>query len=158
MDDLVNLQLKLTSALMVAGRQWRHISEQASTPSGLSAACTAPLIFIGRLGEGVRQNVLAEHVGIEGASLVRLLDQLCRAGLIRREVDAADRRANTLWFDGQGKALADKIEADLIELRTQVFANVSQSDIEAALRVLAAIDKAVNPGAPGASAEAPADS
>ncbi|TAL56877.1 MarR family winged helix-turn-helix transcriptional regulator [Pandoraea sp.] len=144
MSNLTSLHLALTSTLMTAGRQWRQISEAITTPSGISGACTAPLIFIGRLGEGVRQNVLAEQIGIEGASLVRLLDQMCRAGLIRREVDPADRRANMIWYTDAGRALAEKIEADLIALRASVFRNVSKEDVEATLRVLAAIGDAAH--------------
>ena len=63
---------------------------------GLTEATWRPLAYVGRLGEGVRQRELAAALGIEGPSLVRLLDNLERRGLIERRehefgVAAAER-------------------------------------------------------------------
>ena len=44
---------------------------------GISTACTMPLLMIGRSGGGIRQVALAQQLGMEGPSLVRLLDKLC---------------------------------------------------------------------------------
>ncbi|MBB5193518.1 MarR family transcriptional regulator for hemolysin [Silvimonas terrae] len=142
MDDLDTLRLALTSSLLQVGRHWRQVSQDVVTVYGVSAACATPLLFIGRLGEGVRQVALADYVGIESPSLVRLLDQLCKAGLIRREVDPADRRANTLWLTDTGRAMSEKIEQDLISLRAEVLKNISQEDLQATLRVFGAIEAA----------------
>ncbi|MDR3429250.1 MULTISPECIES: MarR family winged helix-turn-helix transcriptional regulator [Silvimonas] len=142
MDDLDTLRLALTSSLLQVGRHWRQVSHDVVTVYGISAACATPLLFIGRLGEGVRQVVLADYVGIESPSLVRLLDQMSKAGLIRREVDPVDRRANTLWFTEQGRALSDKIEEALITLRAEVLSDISREDLLATLRVFNAIETA----------------
>jgi len=143
------LRFAFTGQLMLAGRQWRQISQAAVTSYGVSAAAAGPLLFIRRLGGGVRQVTLADYVGLEGASLVRLLDQLSAAGLVRREVDASDRRANALWLTEAGEELAAKIEVDLKRIRATVFANVAPQDFEGALRVLDALARAA------ASASAP---
>jgi MarR family transcriptional regulator for hemolysin len=37
------------------------------------------------LGEGINQVALAEEIGIEGPSLVRVIDQLATDGLVRRK-------------------------------------------------------------------------
>ncbi|WP_416351299.1 MarR family winged helix-turn-helix transcriptional regulator [Cupriavidus basilensis] len=136
------LRFAFTGQLMLAGRQWRHISQGAVTAYGVSAAAAGPLLFIRRLGGGVRQVTLADYVGLEGASLVRLVDQLSAAGLVRREVDANDRRANALWLTDAGEALAEKIEVELKQLRASVFAGVSEQDFEGAMRVLNALAQA----------------
>ena len=76
----------------------------------------------------MRQGTLAEYVGIEGPSLVRLLDQLCAAGLARRDEDPHDRRAKTISLTAAGRAVTAKMEEDLRTLRAQVL-KVSRAPI-----------------------------
>jgi len=117
----------------------------AADAHGISDAAALPLVMIGRMEGEPRQNALAEAVGIEGPSLVRLLDQLCAAGLVQRREDATDRRAKVLSLTSAGRAVVAKIEADLERLRAAVFGQVSAADLEASLRVFRAIQDHVRP-------------
>jgi len=142
MPKIDALLFAFTGQVMLAGRQWRQISQASVTSHGISAAAAAPLLFIRRLGGGVRQVTLADYVGVEGATLVRLVDQLSAAGLVRREVDPSDRRANVLSLTDAGERMAEQIEMELRHLRAKVFAEISEADLEATLRVLDALNKA----------------
>jgi MarR family transcriptional regulator for hemolysin len=142
MSNLHTLRLAVSSTLVVAARKWRRTTHGALAAYNVSEACAAPLLTAGRLGEAVRQVTLAEHVGIEGPSLVRLLDQLCAAGLVRRDEDPEDRRAKTITLTRAGRAVTAKMEADLCALRERVLKGVSRADLEAALRVLDAFTAA----------------
>lgn len=142
MNDIHGNRRQLTSGLLQAGRQWRRLAEAALAADDISEACASPLVWLRRLGGGVRQVTLAAHVGIEGTSLVRLLDQLCEAGLVVRRDDPEDRRAKTLWLTPAGEALAERSERTIAELRARVFAEVSDADVAATLRVLDAIERA----------------
>ena len=133
---------RLTSGLLQAGRQWRRLTEAALAADDISEACASPLVWLRRLGGGVRQVTLAAHVGIEGTSLVRLLDQLCEAGLVVRRDDPEDRRAKTLWLTAEGEQLAERIEGAIARLRSRIFAEISEADVEATLRVLEALEHA----------------
>ncbi|WP_342343631.1 MarR family winged helix-turn-helix transcriptional regulator [Methylocella tundrae] len=106
---------------------------------GLSDATAHPLVLIARLDDEPRQNALAEAMGVEGPTLVRLLDQLCSADLIIRREDPMDRRAKVLSLTASGQAVVAKIEAELSTLRETVFANVSAADLKASLRVFQAL-------------------
>jgi MarR family transcriptional regulator for hemolysin len=141
-NDLDTLRRLLTAQLLQAGRQWRRIAAKELETLDISEACATPLLWTGRLGGGVRQVTLASHVGIEGPSLVRLLDQLAAADLIVRRDDPTDRRAKTIWLTAKGEQLSGRIEELLVELRGQVLADVDKGDLEAALRVLKAFDAA----------------
>lgn len=136
----------LTRDLLLSGRLWRKISREHAARHGVSEAASAPLIWIERLGDNVRQNTLADAIGIEGASLVRLIDELQASGLVTRVPDASDRRANVVSLTGLGRTVVAAVNEDLMALRRQVFASLPASDIAAALRVFDAIKAAATKG------------
>lgn len=139
MNKSTYLPREFTSELVVAGRLWRRMTRTVTARFAIGEAGAAPLLWIGRMGEGVRQNALAERIGIEGASLVRVLDELAAAGLVTRESDPSDRRANLLYLTDKGRQVTAEVEVELNELRERVFADLDTADIAAAQRVFAAI-------------------
>ena len=94
------------------------------------------MIITGCLGDGVHQGALAEALGVEGPSLVRVLDQLVAANLMERREDVHDRRAKTLHFTEAGNALRQQVENVLARLRRTLFNGVDERDLDACLRVL----------------------
>lgn len=145
MSPLNSLQRTFTANLLSTGRQWRRAVDQLLISHGISEASGAPLLWIGRLGGGVRQVVLANQVGIEGPSLVRLLDQLEALGLVIRKDDPTDRRAKGLWLTEEGQKLAARMEEMLDELRGRILKTIDKADLEAAIRVLQAFDAISEP-------------
>lgn len=141
MESLNTLQRIFTANLLTTGRQWRRVVDLALSSYGISEAAAAPLLWIGRLGGGVRQVAIATYVGIEGPSLVRLIDQLESMDLVIRKDDPTDRRAKGLWLTAEGEVLASRMEDALDELRGRILADVDQADIEAAIRVLKAFEE-----------------
>ncbi len=144
MNKSTYLPREFTGDLVVAGRAWRRMTRAVTAQYGIAEAGAAPLLWIGRLGEGIRQNALAERIGVEGASLVRVLDDLAQAGLVTREPDPSDRRANLLYLTPQGRVVTARIEIELEELRSRVLAPLGDDDIAAAMRVFAAIKLAAD--------------
>ena len=134
MDTLAPLT-QLSGGLLLASRQWQRLVDVALDRFGISGACTAPLLLIGRSGGGIRQVALAQRLGMEGPSLVRLLDRLGEQKLVRRECDSSDRRANQLWLTEAGKTLVGQLEARLVELRREVFGALSPTEVQAALKL-----------------------
>lgn len=135
----MRLQQAYTHALQTGARTWRRAANAVAEVHGLSDATAYPLVMIGRLAGEPRQNALAEAVGIEGPSLVRLLDQLTAAGLVVRREDPSDRRAKVIALTASGRAMVARIETELATLRARLFAEISAADLEASLRVFAAL-------------------
>jgi MarR family transcriptional regulator, transcriptional regulator for hemolysin len=142
MNKSTYLPRDFTSELVIAGRLWRRMTRVVSAAHGVAEAGATPLLWIERLGEGVRQNVLAERIGIESPSLVRVLDDLAGSGLIRREPDPSDRRANLLFLTEHGREIAMRMEVEIEDLRTRVLGDLGEADISGAARVFAAIKAA----------------
>jgi MarR family transcriptional regulator for hemolysin len=94
----------------------------------------------------VRQTALADAIGIEGASLVRLLDELQSSGLITREQDPTDRRANSVNLTERGRTVVEAVNETLTALRLEVFAATPRKDVEAAIRIFKTLEAAAARG------------
>ncbi len=66
MSDMDQLRIAFTTGLLQAGAAMAAHCRAQLEQLGVSEACAAPLLWIGRLGGGVRQVTLASYVGIEG--------------------------------------------------------------------------------------------
>jgi MarR family transcriptional regulator for hemolysin len=135
---------RFTGELLRMTRIYRRQVNRSLAEHGLSEARALPVLQIARAGGGMRQGVLAEELGIEGPSLVTILDQICAAGLVERRDDPTDRRAKTLHVTPAGQDLAAVIETLLNDLRCRLMAEVSDDDLAAALRAFAALEAALD--------------
>lgn len=136
-----------TGALLRLARIYRREVNRALAAHGLSDAKALPVLHIARAGGGLRQGFLAEELGVEGPSLVRILDQLEQANLVERRDDPNDKRAKTLHLTDEGAALAVVVEDAVQEVRAKLLANVSDDDLAATLRTFAAFEAALDAAA-----------
>jgi MarR family transcriptional regulator for hemolysin len=126
---------QMTSMLVRLARIYRSGIDEALTGLGLSDALALPVVVLGRRPEGMRQNTLADELGVEGPSLVRLLDRLVEDGLVERREDPADRRAKTVRLTPAGEMHSRKASRVLDAFRASLLEGVAPEDIEATLRV-----------------------
>lgn len=122
-------------------RIWRRESDQALSDHGLSYATAIPLLVLSRQGENVRQGVLADELGIEGPSLVRLIDLLASEGLVERREDPTDRRAKTLHLTASGKAKAEDIDRILRRVRASVLKDIESEKLAITFETLQRIEQ-----------------
>jgi MarR family transcriptional regulator for hemolysin len=123
------------------GRLWRREVDQAVAAHGLSQATAVPLIVLSRRGKCVRQGVLANELGIEGPSLVRLIDLLQAEGLVERREDATDRRAKTLHLTPLGERRAGEVDRVLRRVRAHLLKSVSIDDLAMTFETLQKIEQ-----------------
>jgi MarR family transcriptional regulator for hemolysin len=144
MTDRTPDERAFTASLLRLARIYRRETDKALAEHGISDARALPVLHIARLGDGVRQGVLAEELGVEGPSLVRILDQLCAASLVERREDPNDGRAKTLHLSAEGRELAAVIETQLDALRKGFLSGVVDADLAATLRVLGHFETALD--------------
>jgi MarR family transcriptional regulator for hemolysin len=132
------------SLLGRAYRQWRRAADLRLQPYDLTEAAWLPLVHIGRFAEPPRQKDLAASMYVDNSSVVRLLDNLEKAGLIQRK-EGEDRRAKIILLTPRGRAIADKVEAVARRVRQDALAGLSDKDIETTIRVLDHIYTALEP-------------
>jgi len=135
-----NHRADFARSVISVGRVWRRIVDTALADSGFSQAMALPLLVLSR-GDHVRQGVIAEELGLEGPSLVRVIDFLVAEKLITRKEDASDRRAKILSLTEKGRRRAIKIERSVDGLRKRFLTEVSEPELAAAVEILGRVEK-----------------
>ena len=143
MDSFDHELMQLTMSLTAISRAYKAVADQVASGFGLSQATAWPVVMIARLGGGVRPGTLADALGLEPSSLVRIIDQLIASGLVERRDDASDRRARTLHLTARGEACAAQLEEALVPFRRTLFAGIPQQDIAGCASVLGGLSKAI---------------
>ncbi len=110
-------------------RRWRKVLDAEFQSSGLTDATWRPLLHLHILGENVRQKDLAASLGIEGPSLVRLIDTLVTKGFIERTEDVRDRRAKLLLITPSGLQLVIRIRQTVADLEERLFSSIIDEEI-----------------------------
>ena len=121
-------------------RRWRRALDIRLAEAGLTDATWVPLVHLHQTGGGVTQKELAALVGIDGSSLVRLLDILCRQGLAERRVDERDSRARLVHLTTQGGKRVAEIRQELAKGEKEMLADLSDDDIATMLRSFDSIE------------------
>lgn len=134
------------SLLSRAARQWRRAADLGLEPFDLTEATWLPLIRIARAPAPPRQKDVAAALGLDGSSVVRLLDNLEAAGLIQRREEASDRRAKVIFLTAKGRTITGKVEAVARQVRTDALSSISDKDIETTVRVLTQVCAALEAG------------
>jgi MarR family transcriptional regulator, transcriptional regulator for hemolysin len=119
-----------------AARQWRRAADLRLRPFDLTEATWLPLVHIARAPQAPRQKDLAASMSLDGSSVVRLLDNLEAAGLIKRKEGETDRRAKIILLTARGRAIADRVETVARRIRGDALAGLSNKDITTTIRVL----------------------
>jgi len=129
-------------------RRWRRALDAHLAAAGLTATSWVPLIHLEETGGGITQKELALLVGVDGSSLVRVLDMLVREGLIERRRDENDGRARLIYLTAQGRRRVIEIRDELTRGEAQMLADLSDAEIETMLDCFTRIDRRLAEPAP----------
>ncbi len=81
---------------------------------------------------------LADAVLIPGPSLTRLVDKLVADNLVYRLVDENDRRRVLVYLTGRGRALHDRVAADVEKQSAAILSGLATRD---AVRLTALLER-----------------
>ena len=124
---------RLGFLMVTLTRQWRRFVEEQLAVSGLTDATWTPLLHLRAWGDGVTQKELAERVGLDGSSLVRLLDILEGKGWVERCADPADRRSKRIFLTEEGNTAVDSIRATMLQAELSMLQDLDDAEVEAML-------------------------
>ena len=117
-------------------RTWRTKLDERLSHLGLTQARWLVLIHLSRMGGEAPQKELAFIVGVEGPTLVRVLDGLERMGLVQRMGVEGDRRARRVCLTPKADNVISDIMRIGLKLRGEALAGISDAELESFFRVL----------------------
>ena len=86
------------------------------------------------------QSELADRLGVEGATMVAMIDRLVKAGFVIREPSTTDRRVKRIVLTQAGNVLYDKVRAEAAAFRQELLANVDPKKLLAATELLESLE------------------
>ena len=129
---------QFAESLHMVAHAWRTELDRRLRPSGFSHSRWLLLLHLSR-HDGCTHRELAQHMGIEAATLVRLVDRMERDGLLKRSGSETDRRVKHLNLSAAGKKAVELIRSHAAVLRTEILAGSSKQDIGVCIEVLGRI-------------------
>jgi len=119
--------------LVFTAKAVREAFEEVLAAAGGSLGTWIVLNAVSDMGF-VSQAVLASHVHLEGATMTHHVDRLESLGLVRRQVDADDRRVRRIELTPEGERLHGDLLAAAKRFERVMNKGLSPED-EAALRL-----------------------
>lgn len=124
-------------------RLWRRTIDQQMAAVGLADISWAPLIHLAESGDGVSQKELASLVGIEGSSLVRLLDTLEARGHIQRCTAPDDRRVKLVMLTETGRRAVSDIRRQLLAIEHEMLVDLGDEQLSGMLDAIERIQQRI---------------
>jgi MarR family transcriptional regulator for hemolysin len=106
---------------------------------GLSQAKWRTLLHLSVAQNALTQAEIAARLGIEEPTLVTLLHRLEREGWVRRRNASHDRRCNIVVLGRRAERAIVEINAAADKLRHELLSQITPTDLETCVKVLARI-------------------
>lgn len=81
--------------------------------------------------EKVTQQTICEALNIDKASMVRVIDELIGKGLVKKDVNPADRREHLLNLTEKAREMVPDIQSAIKEVNEKAFQGFTNQEIEA---------------------------
>ena len=125
---MADLEERFSGALHNTSRGWRQALDKRLKYLGVSQASWLTIAVAANAKRPLSQSELADRLGVEGATMVAMIDRLVKAGLAVREPSTTDRRVKRVVLTDAGNLLCDKVRTEgdrdlyiLIDYYTLVF-------------------------------------
>ncbi|MEO6839909.1 MAG: MarR family transcriptional regulator [Bradyrhizobium sp.] len=131
----LDLKRQFIAQLVESSRLLRNYIDHRAKGRGTTRAQWIVLFRL-REQEGLSQVDLADVLELQPISLVRLLDRLVEHGLLERQHDPRDRRANRLFLTAAGRQLVDDLDSLRESIAQNVLRDISAEAIQTSLDTL----------------------
>jgi MarR family transcriptional regulator for hemolysin len=130
------LQLRFSTALHTTARAWRQGIDARLKDLGISQAAWMAIATVAKSPSPLSQKQLADLLGVEGPTVVSMVDRLVGAGLANRVPSEFDRRVKLIELTDAGHAIYAKVKqrADLV--RAELLSDLDPAALLAATTLL----------------------
>lgn len=131
-----DLEERFSDALHSTSRSWRQAVDRRLKYLGVSQASWMTIAMAAKARSPLSQSELADKLGVEGATMVAMIDRLVKAGLVIREASTTDRRVKRVVLTPAGSKIYEKVKAEAVALRKELLANTDQKKLLIAIELL----------------------
>jgi MarR family transcriptional regulator, lower aerobic nicotinate degradation pathway regulator len=138
-----SLQRRLGAVLAWAAENAQEVANRAVDPLGLTVKHFGVMTFLRHEtepgGEGglLSQQAIGERLRIDRTTMVSLIDDLERAGYVKRERNPEDRRAYVIKLTAAGRRAQARAEEAVDAHALQFFGRLSEAERQELHRLLA---------------------
>lgn len=140
LSETVPKELAVTDQIGLAltriARGWRTKMDTRLSALGLTQAKWVTLYHLAALNRPLMQCELASEIGIEGPTLVRLLDGLEKLELIARLPSPHDRRGKMIHLTSTAIPLIEEINRISADIKSGIFRDIPPDELEQCYDVL----------------------
>jgi len=106
-----DLEERFSDALHSTSRSWRQAVDRRLKYLGVSQASWMTIAIAAKARSPLSQSELADRLGVEGATMVAMIDRLVKAGLANREASTTDRRVKRVVLTSSVAAASPRASA-----------------------------------------------
>src|ERR1700679_2139671 len=143
---MTDLEERFSSALFNTSKACRQALDRRLKFLGVSQASWMTIAVAAKAREPLSQSELAQSLGVEGATMVAMVDRLVKAGLVTREPSATDRRVKRVVLTADGSLLYDKLRTEAAAFRKELLANIDSKKLLAATELLEGLQEVIDTG------------
>ena len=137
------LQERFADALHSTARTWRQAVDRRLKGLGMSQASWMTIAAAAKASAPLSQSELADRIGVEGATMVAMVDRLVKAGLVGRQASKSDRRIKHVVVTEAGNRLYATVKAEAAALRKELLANFDREKLATATQVLETLQRLI---------------
>ena len=147
-EKSADAQLKKLLELSDIWRRYDQVYSEWAQRHGVSANAMILIEEMAVRPEGVEPAEVADYLGIPRQTMTTTLDGLERRGLLGRFPHETDRRRKVVRFTEEGRALAERLVAELHRWELGALAEIDESERDKAFAVVkklcGVLEKSVN--------------
>jgi MarR family transcriptional regulator for hemolysin len=133
---MIELEERFADVLHSSARAWRHTVDRRLKGSGLSQARWMTIAVAAKARAPLSQSELANSLGVEGATMVAMVDRLVKAGLVIRQTSKNDRRVKRVVLTEDGNEIYDTVKAVAAGVRKELLVHINPKELALATELL----------------------
>jgi MarR family transcriptional regulator, transcriptional regulator for hemolysin len=138
-----DLEERFADALHSTARAWRQVVDRRLKSLGLSQASWMTIAVAAKARAPLSQSELADRLGVEGATMVAMVDRLVKAGLVVRQASKTDRRVKRVVLTDAGNRLFETVRAVAADVRRGLLADIDAKKLALATELLETLQQLI---------------
>jgi DNA-binding MarR family transcriptional regulator len=118
-----------------AAQRVREVYEEALKSTGLTAKHAGVLMILEEKGS-LSQNELGKCAYIDRTTVVGLMDDLEKLGLVERKEHPTDRRSHAIYLTAKGKEILPVIDKHAVEMERKFLGCLSSQEQKSLIQIL----------------------